>query len=118
MNHLKIYESFGYKNLIQYTYKVQELFYKYSQPQSNEKIELSELITELRNIESIERKSGDYSAEEGLWFKFFSGDTLSTTIRDIETDLNLPITHGNHKLMLDRLQMTSELSNEMSIYFS
>ncbi len=118
MKHLKFYESHDNKNLIQYARKVEELFYNYTYPHSNKNIELEELISELRKIESIERESGNYPSEAVLWFRFFSGDTAATSIREIETDLNLPTSHPNHKYMLQNIQKTSDLSNEMSIYFS
>lgn len=102
----------------EYGYKIQELFYNYSQPHARHKIKLDELIEELRQIEDdIRSKHNKTDPEEGLWIRFSQDDPGATTIEDIKNQMTR---HGNRnrKFMLDQMQMTAELNNEMQINYS
>jgi len=66
----------------------------------------------------VKKEANTTDPEIGLWFKFFDGDTGSTTIDEIERNLKLPTSHDNHMYMLEMLEMTTELKNEMKIYLS
>jgi hypothetical protein len=121
LKHINLFESFlneqsssneSNTKLTQHKYNVQEIFFNYTK----EKIDLDEMISKLKDIEKTVRK--DIKEDKNLWFRFFQGDTLATTIDDIYKDLSLPKSHDNHQLMLDNLKKTSELENEIEIHFS
>lgn len=102
------------KNLIQYSFKVQEGFYDYSQG----KINLSQLIFILKDIERKEINKLDVYQGESLWFRFFEGDTTATDISDIKKALELPGNHPEHKRMLHLFELAYDLHGDMKVFFS
>lgn len=119
MKHLRLFEDFKEKDLVQFKYKMMELFYNFSQPTAKNKIDGDALIDGLREVEKLARESvGSTDPEEGLWWRYFEGDTGANTIRDVEKTLALHPSHNNYKFMIEQMQMTGELNNEMKVYFS
>lgn len=76
----------------------------------------------MREFEDIEQTNNDEDFEadienlctKNMWFKFFKGDTLATTINDIIKDLDCPT---NGKYILRNLDSAIN-DNELEIYFS
>lgn len=76
----------------------------------------------VRYFEDIEQTNNDEDFEadienlctKNMWFRFFKGDTLATTINDIINSLDCP-TNKNHIL---RNLDTAINDNELEIYFS
>lgn len=101
------------KNLIQYQYTVEVLFTSYL----NGKINVSQLIHILKKLESNEREAGNYSEDEGMWFRLFKGDPSVTTIRDLERLLKMT-THPNYEHTRDCMQIGTSLGSKVEIYFS
>ena len=56
----------------------------------------------------------DSNCESEMWFKFFKGDTLATTINDIIKDLDCPT---NGKYILRNLD-SAITEKQLEIYFS
>lgn len=83
------------------------------------KLDLDELINELRKYEAMERsKREDATPMQGFWFNFGKSDTLATTIPDIQRNLMLPVSHPNHKLMLEQMKDVFRLDEELQVFFS
>jgi hypothetical protein len=99
------------KNLIQYRYPCEVNFYNYLQTGN-----LDNLIKGLKRVEQLAKNEGTVSGD--LWFKFSFDDTLATTIRDIETDLSLPASHGNHKFLIERIKEAVDLNGTLEVYYS
>jgi len=99
------------KNLIQYVYSCEVNFYNYLQSGN-----LKNLIKGLKRVEYLAKNEGTVSG--GLWFKFSSDDTLATTIRDIETDLSLPASHGNYKFLIERIKQAVDLNGTLQVFYS
>ena len=97
-NRIDKYELKAYLEDIQYQLYAREFE---SVDQWNDSDEFIE--SELNKLESMY-----------LWFKFFKGDTLATTINDIIKDLDCP-TNKNHIL---RNLDSAINNNELEIYFS
>jgi len=78
------------------------------------------LISDLKRIEAHAQESiGGENAS--LWFKFSSDDTAATDIRNIETDLSLPSSYGNHKLMMENFNRIIEDNSpekELRVFYS
>ena len=104
------------RNLIEYRYHIEELFFKFV----TNKISLAEMISALKHLEiSVQIKNEN--TEQGLWFKFGSKDTLCTTIDDLERDLNP--SNKNYGFTFDRVVEAYTLrgvntDSELLIYFS
>ncbi|PRY12412.1 hypothetical protein CLV24_108156 [Pontibacter ummariensis] len=97
-----------------YTSIVREAFSLYLDQQ----IDLDTLIERLREIE-LQVMSEDPDEEETgkrLWFRFFEGDPLQTTIEDIETDLSQP-SHPNSMILQRGIALGLE-SNELEVHYS
>ena len=104
------------KNLIQYRYHIEELFFKFV----TDKISLVEMIEALKRLEVAVQTKYE-NTELGLWFKFGSQDTLCTTIDDLERDLNP--NNKNYGFTFDRVVEAYTLrgvstDSELFIYFS
>jgi|LakMenEpi03Aug12_release.lakeMendotaPanAssembly.Ray.scaffolds.fasta_scaffold713119_2 hypothetical protein len=99
------------KNLIEYRFYCENLFFKFVKEQIN----ISELENGLLNMENnIGMKEVEPTKE--IWFKFSKDDTLCTTINNLIKDLNNP-TNKEFRIV----QMTDCYSlggNELEIYFS
>lgn len=104
------------KNLIEYRYHIEELFFKFV----TDKITLSEMISALKRLElTVQTKNNN--TEQGLWFKFGTDDTLCTTIDDLERDLTP--NNKNYGFTFDRVVEAYTLrgvntNGELYIYFS
>jgi len=66
--------------------------------------DLTLLIATLKGIELIAILRHGAEHGEGLSFKFGTNDTICTTIHDIGNDLNLPSSHNNHKLIVEKME--------------
>ena len=81
----------------------------------DEKIDREALVEKLRAIES--QASEELGGEDaGLWFRFFEGDTLATTISDIERDLSAP-SHPNSKLLRSGIALGLQ-SGKLEVHYS
>lgn len=80
---------------------------------------LDELIARLREIE-LQVLHDDAEEEEApaktLWFRFFQGDPLQTTISDIEQDLQ-DAAHPNCRILLQGIAFGLE-SGELEVHYS
>lgn len=104
------------KNLIEYRYHIEELFFKFV----TDKISLAEMISALKRLELTVQTKNE-NTEQGLWFKFGTQDTLCTTIDDLERDLNP--NNKNYDFTFDRVVEAYTLrgvnnDGELFIYFS
>lgn len=113
------------RNLIEYRFSCELLFFKYLKNQ----ISTKELIDGLKAVEKrvirdhIERTEVDLdmSIEEinecGLWFKFGKDDTLVTTISDIEREVG-NLNHRDFRMEAFERVVGLNPDNELEIYFS
>ena len=104
------------KNLIEYRYHIEELFFKFV----TDKINLVEMIEALKRLE-VAIQTKNENTEQGLWFKFGSKDTLCTTIADLERDLKPE--SKNYGFTFDRVVEAYTLravnnDTELFVYFS
>jgi len=102
------------KNHIEYSYRVQSLFFDYLHKGND----LDLLIDGLYDVESIISDNYKDSDCLGLWFKFHSNDTLCTNISDIKRDLSLPAYHTNKVLMVENMENVIGLYGDIKIYYS
>lgn len=82
------------------------------------KIDLDALIERLRYIE-LQVQAEDESEEENdkeLWFCFFEGDSLKTTIRDIEKELRDP-SHPSANILRRGIALGLE-AKELDVHYS
>lgn len=73
------------------------------------------LLDTLKDVEAylIEEYELDKSNGEGIWFRFFEGDTLATTIRNIEASLE----NQNRNYMLTMFEFAYRDAS-LQVYFS
>lgn len=97
------------KNLIQYNYGISNLFFMY----------LNGDISKVELIESLKRVERRHKAEVGITgefiFKFSDDDTLSTTINDLDRDLD---NAKNRDFTMERMKDAISLNGELLIYYS
>ncbi|MEJ8801994.1 hypothetical protein [Pontibacter sp. H249] len=67
-------------------------------------INLDEFLQKLREIEMQVNHDEEEETYKVLWFRFFEGDPLQTTIQDIEKDLTDP-SHPNSRILLQGILM-------------
>ena len=96
------------KNLNHFNHRISLLF----QGHITGNLTLDELITGLKVIETMHRKSEQENGS--LWFRFSSDDTLATTIEELEKDLS----DKNRDFTSERIRESISLENELSIYYS
>ncbi|WP_018478162.1 hypothetical protein [Pontibacter roseus] len=100
----------------QYTGFAREIFSQYLDKQ----IDLDVLITRLRDMELQVMSDADDEEEEEtgkrLWFRFFEGDTLATTISDIEKDL-ADTSHPNADILLRGITFGLQ-TDELEVHYS
>ena len=102
------------KDLIQYHYACMDAINLYMQGIYRR----SQLISKLREIENHHRKeTDDYENEKQLWFRFFEGDNLVTTITEIDNCLLLPQTHPNFQSMIESFEIAITDAS-LQVYFS
>ncbi len=94
------------KNLIEYMYKAQQLFYDFLKD-----LDEGKLLDGLNKMEQHARETR--GKKRSLWFRFSAGDALATTIRNIKRDLH----NSNRKFRLERMESCIH-SNELEIYYS
>lgn len=51
----------------------------------------------------------------GLWFRFFNGDTMATTISDLSNDIYCAT---NHDYIMDKIKTALEKPKGLQIYYS
>jgi hypothetical protein len=103
----------------QYTHMARQVFDEYL----DSKLDLDTLIMRLREMElqlmADEDEVEDEEEEETgkrLWFRFFAGDTLTTTIAEIERDLGDP-SHPNARILLQGIAFGLE-ADELEVHYS
>ncbi|GAB3195271.1 hypothetical protein ABID22_003624 [Pontibacter aydingkolensis] len=82
------------------------------------KTDLEGLIERLRYIE-LQVQSDDEEDEEPdkkVWFRFFEGDTLKTTINELEKELGDPA-HPSYRILLYGIATGLE-ANELEVHYS
>ena len=98
----------------QYNTIVREAFSDYL----DHNIDLNNLIMRLRDIELQVMSDNEEEDEikKGLWFRFFTGDTMETTISEIEEELS----HTDHPIatILKRGIAFGLESGELEVHFS
>lgn len=79
----------------QYSTLAREAFNDYL----DSKIDLDTLIERLRYMELQIVSDDEEETGEAIWFRFFEGDTLQTTISEIKRDLADPA-HPNYRILM------------------
>lgn len=86
----------------------------------DERTDLDTLIERLREIElqvmADEEEDDDEDSGKVLWFRFFEGDPLQTTISDIEKDLSDPA-HPNYRILLQGIALGLE-AEELEVHYA
>lgn len=97
-----------------YTPMARQVFNQYL----DNEIDLDTLIERLRSMELQLLADMDEEDESSpkLWFRFFEGDTLATTINDIEHDLLDP-SHPSANILLRGIAFGLE-TDELEVHFS
>ncbi|NDK55446.1 hypothetical protein [Pontibacter fetidus] len=82
-------------------------------------IDLETLILKLREIElqllSDEEEDDDEVSTKQVWFRFFDGDAMQTTISDIENELS-DSSHPSSKILLRGIAF-GLANNELQVHF-
>lgn len=78
----------------------------------------STFITNLKALEQTQRVKGKHKDNEDMWFRLYRGDTMVTTIRELETDLNLPSSHPNNQYITSCIEIGTSLGNKVEVFFS
>ena len=83
----------------------------------DEIIDLDTLVDRLRGIE-LQVMSDDEENEtgKGLWFRFFEGDPLKTTIADIEKELSDP-THPSYNILRQGIAFGLQ-ADELEVHYT
>lgn len=97
------------RNYKKYRARVVSLFKSFLSGEINKKDLLENLIDIQDNL-----RQGRKTLKE-LWFKFFDGDTVATTIHDINSNIYCP---KNNKYIRECMQLSVENPKELKIYFS
>jgi hypothetical protein len=95
-----------------YTTIAREAFNSYL----DNRINLEELIERLRYIELQILSDDEEETGSQVWFRFFEGDTLKTTINEIEKDLSDPSHPAS--LILKRGIAYGVEANEIEVHYS
>lgn len=99
---------------------VREAFAKFLQSNGDTDDQII-LIKVLKKIENEFKKFGGIkqTKDKSLWLRYFKGDTLATTIRDIEMNINpLTSSHGNHIYALECIELAIAPDSGMELHFS
>jgi len=70
------------KNLIQYRYSFEKLFFEFLKTK-----DISQLETDLKELEQTILKQIPHKGNEGLWFRFFEGNNLVNTVSSLVSDI-------------------------------
>lgn len=99
------------KDLIQYHYKAMESFRDFLKNEDKD-----ELIHQLCSIQQHYRSWRSIRGNDRhIWFRFFSGDTVATTINDIIHDLDGG--GPNKKYLMECMQICVD-KGEVEVYYS
>ncbi|RAU81952.1 hypothetical protein [Pontibacter arcticus] len=82
----------------------------------NSHISLEELIEKLRYIEQLLVADDEEETDKSVWFRFFAGDTLKTTISDIEKELATP-NHPNYNILRQGIAFGLQ-TEELEIHYA
>jgi hypothetical protein len=99
------------KNLVQYKKRILDLFQEFLNGEINNQL----FIVTLYAFEMKIRRENKFKKNTDLWFRFFKGDTLATTILNIEFDLKGST--NNYNCLIKNLMLAIELG-ELEIYCS
>jgi hypothetical protein len=77
------------------------------------KINQRQLIFNLTQIENKLRQGRN--TLKGVWFRFFSGDTIATTIYNIYKDVDCPT---NREYIRENMQMAIDNPKQFKIHYS
>lgn len=80
------------------------------------KTDFNTLMERLRYIELQVLADDEDDAEKTVWFRFFEGDPLKTTITEIEKDLSDP-SHPNYQILLRGIALGLG-TDELEVHFS
>ncbi|MFD2245119.1 hypothetical protein [Pontibacter ruber] len=97
--------------LAQYTPMAREAFSNYL----DNKIDLDTLIERLRYME-LQALSEEEETGKEVWLRFFEGDSLQTTISEIEKDLSDP-THPGYRILIQGIAFGLQ-SGELEVHCS
>lgn len=79
------------------------------------RIDSETLLDRLRYIEMQIISDDEDEVGKGIWFRFFEGDTLKTTISDIEKDLRAP-GHPNYNILKKGIAFGIQ-SDELELHY-
>jgi hypothetical protein len=96
----------------QFTNIVRETFSRFL----DNELDLETLIERLREIELQVMSEEEEETGSQVWFRFFEGDTLKTTISDIEKDLS-DTSHPNCRILMQGIAYGLK-SNELEVHYS
>ncbi|WP_162426207.1 hypothetical protein [Pontibacter pudoricolor] len=100
----------------QYTTIATQVFSQYL----DNEVDLETLIGRLREIElqliSDEEEEDDEVSNKKVWFRFFEGDPIQTTISDIENELS-DTSHPSSKILLRGIAF-GLANNEVEVHFA
>ena len=96
----------------QYTSIISEAFSHYL----DNKYNLDTLIERLREIELQVMSDDEDEIGAGIWFRFFDGDTLKTSISDIHKELSAP-SHPNYNILKQGIAFGLK-TNELEVHYS
>ncbi len=92
--------------------EVEGVFKKYI----DNKITDEQFVNKLNSFDNRLKRLFGTKGQKSIWFRLFKGDTLATTIRNIETDL-INKHHGNYKCFMESVAIgVNEIG--MEVYFS
>jgi hypothetical protein len=93
--------------------EVKETFAKFLSGKLNKE----QLIKKLNGYDGRLKRLFGSAKQKSIWFRTFKGSTGAETIRELESELNLPPSHGNYKYLMECLELgVNELG--VGVYFS
>jgi hypothetical protein len=115
--YIPLYEEYINENkvadLSQFTESIIKMFKTYIEDK-NEK----DLVKNLKKIEEKIIKISKPKKNAEVWFKFFKGDTTSTTVLDIEKDLDSSKTPAKYQeYLVEKFKIAIEKPSEFQIYY-
>ncbi|ARS35221.1 hypothetical protein [Pontibacter actiniarum] len=96
----------------QYTTIARDAFGKYI----DDEIDLDQLLERLRYIEQQVISEDEDETEKTVWFRFFEGDPLHTTISEVGKDLSDP-SHPNCALLQRGIALGLQ-AGELEVHYS